>query len=159
MKRRVLMLGMTVLTIFAFPNAHAAPPAVKPSPSTPVQVMNDASNPVPVTGTVQVSKTQTTALLEMVGLPMNFHTTTPLDTSACSSLRVVLKSSTGGPSLLLALTTPVGGDPASETAYFDTLIGSGEQGSAVVDVPPPVTNVAMGVSGACPSCALGIYCR
>jgi hypothetical protein len=159
MKNHTCSIAIVIAAVSTLSIAQAVPPAVKPSPATPVQVINDTSNPVPVAGTVNVSKTQTTALLEMVGLPKNFSTTTPLDTSTCSSLRVVLKSTVSGPSLLFILTTPVAGNPAAETEYFDTLVPSEGQGSAVVDVPPPVTNVRMGVSGDCPSCALGIYCR
>jgi hypothetical protein len=136
-------------------------PDPRPGATTPVQVMNGASNPVPVTGTVtgtvNVSKTQTIALLEMVGIPMNFQTAAPLDTSRCGSLRIVLKSN--GPGLLFTLTTPVGGTATGNTPYFSTLVPPGADGSEVVDAPPPVSNVVMGVSGDCPACTLGVYCR
>jgi len=49
MKAHVLPLAVALLVGSAFYNVQAASPDVKPSPSTPVQVMNTTSSPVPVT--------------------------------------------------------------------------------------------------------------
>jgi hypothetical protein len=70
MKPRFLPLAVAMLLGSAFSNVQAAPPDVKPSPSTPVQVMNDNSSPVPVslqgtgsvTGSVTVSNTSANAV-------------------------------------------------------------------------------------------------
>lgn len=48
MKIHVLSLTIYALVGFAFSIVQAAPPDTKPSPSTPVEVMNTASNPVPI---------------------------------------------------------------------------------------------------------------
>ncbi len=52
MNLRVLVAAMvaTCLPVVAF-----GQPTTKPSPSTPVQVVNDATNPVPVTGSLQIT--------------------------------------------------------------------------------------------------------
>jgi hypothetical protein len=49
MKRQLWLLTIAVLAGSAFSAARAAPPDVKASPSTPVQVVNTTSDPVPVT--------------------------------------------------------------------------------------------------------------
>lgn len=107
-----------------------------------------------VTGTVSVDPTLTITLLEMIGLPMNFQTSEPLDTSSCGALRIILKSPASGPSLLFSLV-----DSATSTSYFSELVPAEESWSGVVELPAPTSDVVMGVSGACPGCALAIYCR
>jgi hypothetical protein len=70
MKPRYLPLAVAMLFGSALCSVQAAPPDVKPSPSTPVQVMNDNSSPVPVTlqgtgtitGNVTVANTSANAV-------------------------------------------------------------------------------------------------
>jgi hypothetical protein len=142
---------MGLVIVAAAGSANAAGPAS----GINVNVVN---NPLPVagvvTGTVNVDPIPTATLLQRVGLPMNFQTTEPLDTSTCEALRVVLKSPTSGPSLLFRLV-----DSEISTDYFSKVFPSGQSSSEVVDLPAPTTNVAMGISGDCPGCALAIYCR
>ncbi len=57
MKNILLSIAITTLVSATSSIAQAAPPDVRPSPSAPVQVMNGTSNPVPVTGTVNVNVT------------------------------------------------------------------------------------------------------
>jgi len=65
MKARALALAVALLVGSTVSDSQAAPPDVKPSPATPVQVVNDSNAPVPVTlqgtgsitGSVTVSNT------------------------------------------------------------------------------------------------------
>jgi len=55
MTKHVLTLVLGACAVSAFSIAQAAPPDVKPGPSTPVTVVNTTANPVPVSGNVSVS--------------------------------------------------------------------------------------------------------
>ena len=54
--------------LFLTTSVFGAPPAVKPSPDTPVSVTNTSANPVPVTGSVNVSGSVTGTVTGTVGL-------------------------------------------------------------------------------------------
>ena len=55
MKLHVLSLAVVGLVSTGISTIQAAPPTVTPGPSTSVQVTNTTSNPVPVTGNVQIN--------------------------------------------------------------------------------------------------------
>lgn len=142
-----MFLFATSVTVCSIDAAFAA----GPHSGLNVKVIN---TPLPVTGAVSTNPVETVQLLELDGIPMNFRTDQPLDTSSCDALRVVLKSPQGGNSLAFSML-----DANIDAAYFGTVVGSGKEASEVISLPPPLTSIVMGVSGDCPDCALAIYCR
>jgi hypothetical protein len=135
MNVRVLSLAVAILVGSAFSGVRAAPPDVKPSPSTPVQVMNTSANPVPVNGSITVTGTSNVNVT---------NTTLPVTGSVNAS-----QSGTWNVGIVGTPTVKVANDPSAQTPYSNHANGSncGDDASNQCVVPAGKRLVIEHISG------------